>query len=107
MGKRNPIARMLRENPVYRSQVAKSTDERTKQADQWDRSAKHKSRHHSVEDLQIGDEVRHDGEEAMVKQPAGPEGMVGITVDGEYNLVPGDAIEVMEENIALMRLLCK
>lgn len=40
--KRNPMARDLLTNPLYRSKRAKSRAEREQKADRWDRRAKHK-----------------------------------------------------------------
>lgn len=40
--KRNPVARDLLTNPLYRAKRSKSRAERAEKADRWSRRAKHK-----------------------------------------------------------------
>ncbi len=42
MTKRNPMARELRLNPLYRARTGKSRREIERRADRWNRAAKHK-----------------------------------------------------------------
>ena len=47
--KRNPMARDLLTNPLYRPKRTKSLAERAERLDRWHRRAKHKSNHKSLE----------------------------------------------------------
>lgn len=40
---RNPEAMELARNPLFRTRVSKTVEERAKQNDPWERSAKHKA----------------------------------------------------------------
>jgi hypothetical protein len=110
---RNPYAASLRTNGVYRPKVAKSVADRAKHRDGWERDAKYKV---GVEDIdmddieegfQHGDSVTFKGKEALVKTPHAPLGMVGITLDGKYALVPEDQLELVAESLARMIELSK
>lgn len=53
--KRNPMARDLLTNPLYRAKRTKSRAERALQADRWNRRAKHKRPTRSPEPPGSGD----------------------------------------------------
>lgn len=126
MKKRNPFVKEL-SSPKYKSRVEKSTTEKEEQSNKWSRKAKHKVS--SIEEaLQHGDAVEfvsgplkkvldraaiisrkekgEEGEEkvkkheAIVKEPKGPAGTVGISVDGEYHLVDEDDLNLLCEAFA-------
>jgi hypothetical protein len=126
---RNPYVAAVR-NPQgpFREKTAKSDAERADQRDRFSRNAKYKA---SVEDFDMTDDDLEEGfqhgdevnvevtgtDEAgkktkttktgMVKNPKAPLGMVGITVDGKYALVPEDELTLVEEALARMIELSK
>jgi hypothetical protein len=95
---RNPYAGML-SRPEYQPRVVISEKEKKKTQDGWNRKAKHKKV------FQLGDTVEFDGKEAIVKNPNGPDDMIGIAVDGAYTLVQADTLSMLEETIQKMRNL--
>ncbi len=115
-GPRNHLAVAVR-NPQgpFRQKAAKSDAERAEQRDRFSRHAKYKASPEDFdmedenldEGFQVGDEVRHKGKTGMVKNPKAPLGMVGLTIDGQYALVPEDQIELIEESLRRMRELSK
>lgn len=121
---RDPIASDLR-TPKYRKRVAKSGEERVEQQDVWSKKAKHKKQ--SLEEFyQVGDKVdiikgplqkilhraeeiasEKKGEEdrktnkmdhGVVRDPSGPAGTIGITVDGEYHLIDEEDVKLILES---------
>ena len=110
MAKRNPYAASLRTNPQFRGKAtSKTAAERVKKGDGWDREAKHKGRrdHDDPTTFQLGDDIEYEGKEGIVKNPNGPEDLIGITVDGEYSLVPADKLKIIEESLQRLRELSK
>ncbi len=121
--KRNPFAAQLQTNRQFRPKVAKSALERAKHRDGWERVAKYKTTALEIEafeeGFQIGDEVsvpvevEQDGEKrtvtkkGMIKNPKAPLGMVGLTVDGQYELVQADKVKLIAESLARMIELSK
>jgi hypothetical protein len=111
---RNPFVKSVRDpKGIYREKTAKSTAEREDQRDPFSRNAKYKA---GVEDFdmsdieegfQFGDPVEHKGQKGKVKVPNGPMNMVGITIDGEYALVPEDELKLLTESLARMIELSK
>ena len=104
---RNPHATVLAD-PQFRSRATKTSKERAKQKDGWDREAKHKTRQDDdAPTLQLGDRIEYEGKEGMVKTPNGPADLVGIGIDGDYKLVPIDKLKVIEESLARLRELSR
>ncbi len=112
MGTRNPYASSLRKGQ-YQKRIEKSTQEKQRQRDSNDRKAKHKGRHFNDDGShwQLGDNVEYEGKEGIIKQPRGPEGLLGVAVDGEYMLIHSDddklKLKKIDESLQLMRDLSK
>ena len=107
---RNPYVALLH-NPLFKQRIVEN-QEKTK--DSWSRKAKHPKKKEEDLDVsnepsdtifQLGDNVRFDGKDGIVKVPNGPLDMVGITTDGEYLLLDPSELEIIEENISRMRKL--
>lgn len=97
---RNPMASSLRD-PKYRKQVVPSSKEKAAKGDNWSRSAKHKAK----SDLfQVGDSVMVGDQEGIVKSHA-PRGLLGVAIDGKYNLVEPSDAKIIEESLARMSAL--
>jgi len=53
--KRNPVAAEIARNPLYRTRVMPSADEREQKADPWDRTAKHRGLDDLDDDFDLRD----------------------------------------------------
>lgn len=105
---------------IFRQKAAKSGAERADQRDQFSRNAKYKVQPRKIdleeEAFQHGDAVnvkmvddkgKPVTKKGMVKIPKAPLGMVGLTVDGQYALVPEDKVTLIAESLARMIELSK
>lgn len=66
--RRNPIARDLLTNPLYRPKVAKTRVERAVKSDRWDRRAKHKVSTRSPEPPRGSGDCRFSGADAATSR---------------------------------------
>ena len=99
MRKRNPMARELRLNPLYRARCGKTRRQAEQRADRWNRAAKHKppkgtpGSDHGSGDSFCGSEQRN-----LLPQMLPPESwpcgnLVGITYNQLIYLAPGVGLE--------------
>lgn len=117
---RNPYVAVVRDpKGPFREKAAKSGAEREAQRDRFSRNAKHKGKiidEEIAEAFQHGDTVElevkgKDGKPVtktgMVKNPKAPMGLVGLTLDGEYALIPEEDLKLVIESLARMIELSK
>lgn len=93
---RNPHAGVL-SRAEFRPRVEKTAKEKAEIQSGGTRKAKHKKV------FQLGDTVEYQGDEAVVKNPNGPDDLVGISIDGVYTLAHADQLEMLEESLRKMR----
>lgn len=91
---RNPIAAGI----AKKSGGGIHTD-KSKKRDVWDRTAKHKKVQVDENAFTQGETVQFEGNECSVHIPAGPNGTVGLLIDGKVRMVRESEVERIDEGV--------
>lgn len=112
--KRNPYADAVRTNGMFRERASKSAKERLEHLSGISRKSKYKPSFidedddgDAVETIQTGDEVSTPVGNGLVKSTDIPYDMIGITVDGEYDIFAREDIELIKEALDGLRILAE
>lgn len=96
------LANLKPQNPIVQAMsqrtgggVHKSSAEDPRKADKFGRKAKHR-RDPMDESYEIGESVLVDGYEATVQIPHGPNGTIGVIMDGELTMVSESQVQLNE-----------
>jgi len=93
---RNPYAQHLAKkgNAVHA--------DKTKKTDKWDRSAKHKGQQYESVTESVfshGETVQFEGADCQVQIPTGPNGTVGLLIDGKVRMVRESEVSRIDEGV--------
>ena len=93
--RRNPVAQAGRMKGGAGAHDSKDPRKR----DAWDRNAKHKKSYMGESSFTQGETVQYGDREAPVHVPAGPNGTVGLLIDGKVKMVREDEITRVDEGV--------